>query len=127
MVLRRRIPIEHGFGDAGNAVQAFPLAQIDEPHPLGVAADDGHPVAAGAHQGAEVADEHQFIAIEHLQRRHQFAVALTGLHGDDALGAPSLNREFAEPSALAVAPGAGGEQQPVLVRDDQGDHPLAGG
>src|SRR6185437_8669776 len=76
----------------------------DEAYTLGVAAELGHLVHCRAHQSAGRADQHDFLAGQHLQRRDGRAVAVRGLHGNHALAAaPVYGR------ALAVAGRGRGE------------------
>ena len=103
----------------------FLAAQLDQTHPLGIAAHHRDLVGARTDQRAHVADQHQFIALEYLHGAHHVAVAVVGPHGDHALGAAALDREFADARPLAVTVGACREYEAVLARNDERDHPVA--
>src|SRR6185312_4899630 len=88
--------------DALDADQALAFGQADEPDALRIAAELRDTVHRRAHQGAGRADQHDLLAGQHLQRRDGRAIAVRGLHGDDALAAPAMHRKILYGRALAV-------------------------
>src|SRR5690606_9885629 len=99
--------------------------QLDQGDALGVAAQQGHFVDAGTYQGALVGDQHDLLAVLHLDGADQLAVALVGHHGDHALATAALLRELLDRRALAVAALGGGEDLRMLFGNDHGNQLLA--
>src|SRR5690606_18664884 len=59
-------------------------------------------------------DQHDLLAVLHLDGADQLAVALVGHHGDHALATAALLRELLDRRALAVAALGGGEDLRML-------------
>src|SRR5690606_11501137 len=69
--------------------------------------------------------QHHFIAIKYLYGTDQRAVTVIHHHGDNALGATALGREFGNLGALTVTTLRGGQNGATFFRYDQGDYALA--
>src|SRR5690606_34667856 len=96
--------------------------QLDEAYALGVAALGGDFLDARAHQRALVGDQHDLVALAHLDGADDAAVALAGLDADHTLAAAAVFGEFLDAGALAVAVLADGKNVGALLRDDHVHH-----
>src|SRR5690606_25241894 len=92
-----------GLLDSLQTDQFLVVGQLDQGHALGVARQAGYLRDPGAHQCALVRDQHDLLAIDHLNSADQRPVTLVGHHGDHALAAAPVLREVLHRRALAVA------------------------
>src|SRR5690606_19142710 len=114
-----------GIADAFHTHQFFFGIDFNQRHAFGVAAQYGYFVHPGTHQRALIADQHHFVAIKYLYGTDQRAVTVIHHHGDNALGATALGREFGNLGALTVTTLRRGQNGATFFRYDQGDYALA--
>ena len=99
------------------------FSEPDQGDALGVASERRYVLRRGAHQGAAIADQHDFLVAGGLDRTDHGAVAFRGLDRDHALATPALHREIADQGTLAVSV-FGGKQDLAIVgidRDQRND------
>src|SRR5690606_28336860 len=114
-----------GIADTFHTHQFFFGIDFNQRHAFGIAAQHRYFVHPGTHQCALIADQHHFVAIKYLYGTDQRAVTVIHHHGDNALSATALGREFGNLGALTVTTLRGGQNGATLFRHDQRNNTLA--
>src|SRR5207245_9641341 len=102
------------LGEARHGHEVVALLELDQPHPLRVAADGGDLRRVQADDHTFFGNEHHLlVALEELHAHHR-PVAAGGLDVDYALAPPALQPVLLDVRALAVA--VGGQREHGAAR-----------
>src|SRR5262249_95116 len=107
---------------ARHAHDLLTLRELDEAHPLRVAADDRDAAHGGANHLAAVGDQHNVIVVAAHPPTDDRAGLAGGLHGDHALAAARLQAVLIHLGALPVATLGDGEQRGTGAGDGDTDN-----
>jgi len=91
------------------------LTETNDPHPLRVAPSLANLADASPNHLTTVGDHHQLVIGRDQPELHQGAVAVRGVHADDALAAAVLRAPFGDLRALPVPVGADCEHLLVAI------------
>src|SRR5258708_31896184 len=102
------------LADAHGGDHALALAHIDDAYAAGGASRNANSVDRTADQRSTIGHQHDLVAVQHRERRHDLA-APGKAHQFDALAAASGHPIFVSRSALAEARRGDGEHELLLA------------